>query len=903
MGRVTRRARHAATVPPVQRVVRAACIAVAALSAIALSLTIPPGDSASAQAASAVTVKWAGDTGSAAGYQPARDSSSPFYQEFKNISVTVDQTSGLADQAIQVDVSGFAGTQGATDYSGAYWSSAKNFFQAMQCWGTDPLANDFYTSCEWGGRYANNNGLGNTVYPDNVPRVSTNSIQFTAASPRDVPFVTAGGTSISGRQSAPTVAGGQPTYPLADYFSPATTNEVQSARINVDGTGTFQFETQSSDEAPQLGCGTEGHLRCWLVLVPRGTVYGGHDDYCSQIYDAVTNDHPVYGQVGEIQAGSPVNPSCDYWKNRISVPLDFTPTGNTCSVGNTERRLVGSQLMVGALASWQPQLCTDLKTTFSFSSNPDAIAREQLLDAETGLSFASYPITPKEVADSDAALAELKTAQLSYAPIAVTSAVVAYQAEGPDGRITQLKLSPRLLAKLLTQSYVFEIPYTTSDEGKTIAHLGAVNRTYQYFNQDPDFQALNPNWAQFASNPSIVIPGPSGADAIRQIWKWIDADSDASSWLAGTPDPWGMTVNPYYLPKGDPKAQVPTFTSTGAYATDASGKVITKPVGLINLDGSGLRLATAPQDNFPKADETVAPVVLGAERYRYGTLQSQPYVNDFITAARTAFRADPGAKTLWDPTVLSQTGDKGDWVSAGAQIPGQRFMIALTDAPSAEKYALSTASLRLDNASNDFAGPTDAALTAALTSGLTSTGVAGVDQVDPGKVTVGGYPLTTVVYAIVNLGGTDAAARTDFSRFIASSSTTGQVAGVEQGQLPPGYLPLTSAMVDQAKASAAAIAAYVTPTSAPSPTPTTASNGPAQDPYSPPVGAGGAGAGATGPAGATGGTVTAVANPSADRTPTTPVPPIIRGSLALSLGGGISGALFAPLLFRGRRFP
>jgi hypothetical protein len=868
---------------------RIACLMLAAASVVGMFFVVPgSATKASADASSALTVKWAGDTSSASAFQPPRSTSSPHYGGFKNISVTVSQTAGISDQAIQVAVTGFAGTQSKT--VNGTWSSAQNYFQAMQCWGTDPLAADFNQTCEWGGRYVNNNGLGNSVYLDNIPRVALKDIQAGVTGAVDVPFTTFGGTVVTGRQ---VIAPGstEPSYPLLDYFGPATTNEIQTARINSDGSGSFNFETQSSEEAPQLGCGNGTHLRCWLVLVPRGTVYGGHDNSCSDITDDSNNPYS-FGRPDSIQAGSPVNPGCDYWSNRINVPLDFNPTGNTCDKGNSERRLIGSQLLVGAMASWQPQLCADLKSTFSFAANPDSVARQQLLDQQAGLAFTSFPIVDSEL-DSDVGKAELKTTQLSYAPIAITSADVAFQAEGPDGRIDKLRLSPRLLAKLLTQSYKFTLPSSSSDEpGQDGANLGPVNQRYFYLNQDPDFRALNSNWAQFTSNPAIVLPGPAGADAIRQVWKWILADKEAAAWLSGEPDTWGMTINPYYLPKGNAAAKVPTFTEDGKAALDANLNPVYRQVGLSNVDGTPFALSTTVQDSFLKSDESQVPLKLTNESYRFGSIQASPYSDNFLSAARTAFRADPGSKTVWDPTAINSSGVAGDWVSSGAQIPGQRFMIAITDAPSVERYALTSAALRLDNSTDQFVTPTTETLTSALDSALTTTSVAAVKQVEPSKVSGGGYPLTTVVYGVVNLSSSDAAALNDFSRFISQVTTKGQVPGTQLGQLPPGYAPLPSALAGQAQASAAAIAAFVPLTT------DTSGTGAAQDDYLAGAASNVDGAGTPSGIGASMSSAPVVAT---GRTPDVKSVPAAQMALTGSLATGLAGALFAPFFFRGRR--
>ncbi|MGK2853620.1 MAG: hypothetical protein ACSLE3_05845, partial [Microbacteriaceae bacterium] len=525
------------------RVASPALVALAVGGIVAVGPLQTPAADAAAPTSSALTVKWTGDTSAASSFQPVRSSASPHYREFDDIAITVSQTQGIIDQAIRVSVTGFAGTRD-TGQTALVVDNAKNFLQAMQCWGTDPTAVDFRETCQWGGKYGENNGLGNSVYFDNLLRVPAADMDTAHPTNHDVPFRTADGAVISGKN---TVVDGETRYPIREYFSAATSNEVQSARVGSDGTGFFDFETQSADTAPHLGCGTTEHRRCWLVVVPRGTVFGGDYELCSNILDPANNFDPyTKGRANSIQGGSPLNTGCDYWDNRIVVPLDFAPVGASCAVGGTESRVIGSQLMIGAMSSWQPALCQSVKSTFSFSTMPDSIGRAQLIESGSNtasIAYTGYPVSSGELQTEDER-ALLARTDLSYTPVAISSVVIAFLAESSNGRQEQLTLSPRLMAKFLTQSYPFLVPGSSSDPDKNSVQLGAVNRTYRYLYLDPEFKALNPsNYNQFTSAPAIALPGPSGADAIRQVWRWILADNDAVAFMNGEPDPWGMTVN------------------------------------------------------------------------------------------------------------------------------------------------------------------------------------------------------------------------------------------------------------------------------------------------------------------------------------------------------------------------
>src|SRR5262249_48359509 len=68
---------------------------------------------------------------------------------------------------------------------------------------------------------------------------------------------------------------------------------------------------------------------------------------------------------------------------------------------------------------------------------------------------------------------------------------------------------------------------------------------------DPDFLQFNPEFSLLqctivsASCGGLIVEQPA-ADATYALWSWILADPEARAWLNGTPDHWGMKVNPVY---------------------------------------------------------------------------------------------------------------------------------------------------------------------------------------------------------------------------------------------------------------------------------------------------------------------------------------------------------------------
>ena len=64
----------------------------------------------------------------------------------------------------------------------------------------------------------------------------------------------------------------------------------------------------------------------------------------------------------------------------IVVPLDFDNPYRTCAAGTAERRLVGSEFIADAIASWQSTLCDGADgAAFSLITNSGDLARSQLL--------------------------------------------------------------------------------------------------------------------------------------------------------------------------------------------------------------------------------------------------------------------------------------------------------------------------------------------------------------------------------------------------------------------------------------------------------------------------------------------------------------------------------------------
>ena len=738
-----------------------ACLALAALGAV---FAVSPA-AAAEPSSSARTV-------SAKDYDPD-------YQDspFPDLKVTVSQTQDLIQQGITVSWTGGKQSAAPTQQTGG-----TNYLQIAQCWGDEAGSDGTRpdrTTCQYGGvnlpgatRYSNRNT--DTEAAEQDASYTAKGAGWWEPSMTAVPFNAATGESIASVVDGKRVEN-PPDLDNNEFFTKYTTNEVSWAPSGSDGSGLVNFELQTVQQSPGLGCGkatTTGGVTtgasCWLVIIPRGTVDGGG--------------------TGITQSGL----FWETWKHHLAIRLEFKPTGLSCALGAAERQLSGSELISGAVGQWQPRLCNSADgAVYSLLTGPESDAAL----AANGTASAPLAITSRALSTEDA------TDHLTYAPVALTGISVAFAVDrdaltdAPDSvlaknglPLTSLRLTPRLLAKLLTASYTDALPQA-SDK----SHLsGPRNLT-----KDPDFLAINdPEW-RYLGIASVGVSDaltPLGrSDTAQAIWTYILADADARAFLSGKPDPWGMRVNPYY--------------STSAK---------------VNPNRTALAL---PRSDFPKADPVEYEGTAGNSYADAVNLVTwRPFTASLDAGGYDVLRGDPLKLGAWDPTATPAKYGKGE-----RSLVGSRGVLGLTDTSAAAKYQVFEAALR--NPAGAYVAPTSASLTAAAAAMVTDTGQSQVVHFDPASRAAAkakaAYPLAMPVYAAVNPAMGDADVRADYANFITYAVTDGQTPGTDDGELPDGYAPLPASWKKQARAAAAAIknGSTATPTATASPSPTTAASG------------------------------------------------------------------------------
>lgn len=710
---------------------------------------------------------------------------------FADLKVKVNQTKNLLNQAVSVTWTGGAPTQAGPGQFG------RNYLQIFQCWGDDdgevasnpgPAPEQCAqgaTQAVYGGRNDGNFPPGSFSatriisnkdwknYDPNVGVIDPSSgyvyRDFVAVTGEKV------GVPVDSSFNPDTGSG---SFWRNSFFNIITTNEIAAGRTLANGTGSELFEVHTGLENTGLGCGqavqpqpdgSKKIPKCWLVIVPRSTPT---DENAGT---------PTAGSVAD-QSGVTTSPvAADQWKNRIAVPLEFNPVDTACQLSDDQRRVIGSELVGSAVASWQPKLCeTPGRQPFAFAPVSDSSARQQLASSAPGSAGMIVTSEPLDTASLD------PDSPVVYAPIALSGVVIGFNIErntdiaADDAarklqgiRVQNIRLTPRLLAKLLTQSY----PQMVNIK-KNLDYDWLKNNP-PHLGKDKDFLKFNPEFKELQNsgkNLSGFVQPVANSDAAKLLWNYVFADPEAKKWLDGAPDEFGMKVNPAFLTTG--------------------------------VDGKAPAFGDPAPESFPKNE----PFCYQAPNFGPNSLTPPPlcgtdwvpFVQAFRDAARAARAGDDGAKIIENP--FADSADKY-YTRDLPQPLGQRAFLSLTDSASAYQYGLQTAMLSRagdDGDDRTFIAPTTDTLEAAL-AGFAAKDEPAVMQSDPSTKVANGYPLAMLTYAAIKPLALDDAARSDYADFVAFAAGDGQTSGLKFGQLPPGYAPLPAPLRTQSAAAAKTI--------------------------------------------------------------------------------------------------
>jgi len=532
-----------------------------------------------------------------------------------------------------------------------------------------------------------------------------------------------------------------------------------AAFTDTDGTGSVQFEVRSDTENESLGC-AHG-VDCAIVVVPIVGVS------CDQPATPMTTADEACRRGGRFLPGSSnfanegadqaVSPSlwwaASNWRNRFTIPITFGLPPDACDLldDRAPTGFYGSELMAQAALQWAPAYCLD-KHRFKFQLNQMSDeAGWNLMEGGDGV--AALVSSAHDVRGDD---------PVGYAPTAVTGFSIGYVIDKPDnkGEYTRLRLNARLLAKLMTQSYL------GSDLGR--GHPGIHDNPIGLMN-DPEFIKLNPGLSQTPQEAGATLLSLStSSDVVEQLTEYIAQDREATEWVNGKPDQWGTKVNPAYKKISLPTPEWPLL-DTYIPKTENSCRQNNPAVYFTQLAApvTTLRkIAEALLDAWPNV-QTRCEFDQSTQLYKTGRIDRQPY--------------------------------------------GSRFMLGVVSLGDAARYGLRSAAL--ETSPGTYVAPSEVSLAAAVRLAEQQED-GGPFTIDQHSVRKDGraYPGTVIVYTAARLANLDKSDAAKLAQFVKVSTTEGQVAGGGNGQLPEGYLSIkdkgvTAKLFRSAQTVAAAFAA------------------------------------------------------------------------------------------------
>lgn len=709
------------------------------------------------------------------------------------LAVTVSQTRNLQNQAVTVSFSGAKAVPGSNGKTSTY-------LQVFQCWGAlgadgKPNANASDpdpATCQFGA-IGPDGDISNPAHQRallNDPLVRGGDWEEPdAKSPTmnlPAPFLAVNGQSTR-------ITDG---FNLSEYrnpfFSRTSTNEQSnfiSANIGSDkndAAGSRTFEIQTGSEASGLGCGFRADApsvsKCWLVAVPR-----------TETIDSILN-------------AGPLSPSL--WATRVQIPLHFQDAAAVCPSDQAATLSFGSESLAAAMKSWIPGVCSREHFTVGFSPMADMQARSQLTGGKS-LAFTTRPVSAKK--------------DMVYAPVALSGVVVAMTVDNVCTRrftqytaadcgyaneaefeadkahngslVRNLRLNARLVAKLLTQSYVLHTAPASADDAP-FAKPGNTRygqpMTYS-LQQDPEFLRLNPKGLGAAGNLAPPVVEGLRSDAAAAVWDWLLHNQSAKAFLEGCPDASGMVINPFYSMR--------TYSSCEDRAAELDAVAKRKIADTKTPASFTYATPTYPSDSAPYPQSYWAEKA--AVMMPDGKTVNQPALTvgdqyarvfDMSTAALNTVRAQPASATEWcadcSPPAFKAVPRQGF---------GSRSVISITDAASAARFQLPTAQLCSSDGSSCVSA-NNASLQKAAAS-FEPTETAGVVAPDTSPDYSGGaYPLTVPVFGVINSAAITPEEAGTYAKLFNYIGTTGQEQGFRAGMLPPGYAPLTPVLAARAAA-------------------------------------------------------------------------------------------------------
>jgi ABC-type phosphate transport system substrate-binding protein len=219
----------------------------------------------------------------------------------------------------------------------------------------------------------------------------------------------------------------------------------------------------------------------------------------------------------------------------VVVNLSFRANAADCPPPTRfDVRFESESSAAAALYQWAADLCTARKPlSLDVTNTSSTAARRQFFQGNVDVGVTSVPPQPGEV-PKDAP-------SFKVAPLDLTAVVIAYNIADPvtGQRITDLTLTPRLIARIISDSDILTLF------------------------QDPEFKKLNPHHTFPLSVAEPLLRAEQNGDTWL-VTDWLNADPEARAFLDGH-DKYGIQVNEAWQGVKYPTDVFEARAPTGAY--------------------------------------------------------------------------------------------------------------------------------------------------------------------------------------------------------------------------------------------------------------------------------------------------------------------------------------------------
>jgi len=541
------------------------------------------------------------------------------------------------------------------------------------------------------------------------------------------------------------------------------------AVTNTRGKGATQFDVWTSETNLDLGCSQT--VSCSLVAVPIMGIscdpaaasmppadQPGADEQqaaaeCEQTGFFAPGAPAPTGESGasgdqQLAVTGELWWAASNWRNRFVVPLTFAPPSNVCSIVNQNNHVIqmyGSELMDQAMLQWQPHFCVNKKlftVQYIPNSEPASLSEMESLPPGAPGSVEASLASNQQVTDQATATFQ---EPVVHAPVAATGYAISFVIDNAAGLpVTTLRLDPRLLAKLLTESYTAGVatddPELAPDadqsgstcKGTPVATTltAAINATQPSITvaSDSGFPAAPFNVT--IGSEELTVTAVSGTG--DTTWTVVRGVSNTTAAAAAN----GVTVTYFHPTVSNNPVNItydPEFQALNPGIPEENAQIYTASIMLALSSNSDLTWALTSYINSNPAarawlNGTPDPwgMVVNCE-YKGITLPrlDWPLLSTYVQPSWQADNSGPGYCYSIDPTPVlpliaapvpdlfdlaediqfyqsqAQVLCAGDvnipaslhLAAQGQETVGHRFMIGLTTLADAERYGLGVASL------------------------------------------------------------------------------------------------------------------------------------------------------------------------------------------------------------------